>query len=130
MVSYIALLRKEPGSDYGVDFPDFPGCVTGGSTIEEAREMAAEALAGHIAVMAEHGEPMPPPSSLEAVMADPDNAGALAFLVTVAAPTGRTVRVSVSLPDSLLHQIDAHAKARGLSRSSFLAEAARRAMEN
>ncbi len=86
MPSYIALLRKEPGTDLGVDFPDFPGCVTAGSTIEEARAMAAEALAGHTAVMVEHGESLPLPSSPEAVMADPENADALTFLVTVAAP--------------------------------------------
>ncbi len=34
--SYIALLRKDEGSDYGVEFPDFPGCVTAGKTLEEA----------------------------------------------------------------------------------------------
>jgi hypothetical protein len=28
MPSYIALLRKDPDSDYGVEFPDFPGWVT------------------------------------------------------------------------------------------------------
>ena len=48
MRTYIALLRKDPDSDYGVDFPDFPGCVTAGSTLEEARAMAEEALAFHI----------------------------------------------------------------------------------
>ena len=30
MVAYIALLRKDRASDYGVEFPDFPGCVTAG----------------------------------------------------------------------------------------------------
>ena len=40
MTSYIALLRKEKGSDYGVEFPDFPGCVTAGRTLEAAREAA------------------------------------------------------------------------------------------
>ena len=45
MTAYIALLRKQPDSDFGVDFPDFPGCVTAGETLEEARVMAAEALA-------------------------------------------------------------------------------------
>jgi predicted RNase H-like HicB family nuclease len=44
----IALLRKCPDSDFGVDFPDFPGCITAGTTLEETREMAAEALAFHI----------------------------------------------------------------------------------
>ena len=40
MASYVALIRKDPASDYGVDFPDFPGCVTAGRTLEEARRMA------------------------------------------------------------------------------------------
>ena len=44
MSTYIALIRKDPDSDYGVDFPDFPGCVTAGSTLDEARSMADEAL--------------------------------------------------------------------------------------
>jgi predicted RNase H-like HicB family nuclease len=48
MASYIALLRKERKSDYSVDFPDFPGCITAGKTLEEARTMAAEALVLHI----------------------------------------------------------------------------------
>lgn len=72
MANYIALLRKDEGSDYGVDFPDFPGCVTAGSTLEEARVMAAEALAGHIAVMREHNEKVPAPSDLDRIMADHD----------------------------------------------------------
>ena len=48
-VPFIAFLRKDDGSDYGVEFPDVPGCVSAGRTVEEARTMAAEALAGHIA---------------------------------------------------------------------------------
>jgi predicted RNase H-like HicB family nuclease len=32
MAEYIALIHKDAGSDFGVSFPDFPGCVTAGST--------------------------------------------------------------------------------------------------
>ena len=53
MAAYIVLLRKEDTSDFGVDFPDIPGCVTAGSTLEEARHMAVEALTFHIEGMAE-----------------------------------------------------------------------------
>ena len=35
MTAYIALLRKDQGSDYGMGFPDFPGCVTAGTTLED-----------------------------------------------------------------------------------------------
>ena len=48
-MEYIAYLHKDSKSDYGVSFPDFPGCITAGSSLDEARRMAAEALAFHIA---------------------------------------------------------------------------------
>jgi predicted RNase H-like HicB family nuclease len=53
MTSYIAYLRKDADSDYGVEFPDLPGSFSAGSTLEEARAMASEALAGHVAVLQE-----------------------------------------------------------------------------
>ena len=46
MTSYIAMLYKEPDSDFGVSFPDFPGCITAGTTLEEAWRLAEEALEG------------------------------------------------------------------------------------
>ena len=50
---YLALIHKDPDSDFGVSFPDFPGCVTAGKSLEEAKAMAAEALHGPIAAMRE-----------------------------------------------------------------------------
>jgi predicted RNase H-like HicB family nuclease len=44
MCQFIALIHKDADSDYGVSFPDLPGCVTAGATLDEARDMAAEAL--------------------------------------------------------------------------------------
>jgi predicted RNase H-like HicB family nuclease len=61
-MEYIAYLHKDKNSDYGVSFPDFPGCVTAGSSLEEARTMAAEALAFHVAGIREDGESIPAPS--------------------------------------------------------------------
>jgi predicted RNase H-like HicB family nuclease len=84
MTAYIALLRKDPNSDYGVEFPDFPGCVTAGRTLEEARHMAVEALTLHIEGMLEDQEMIPAPSSLDASMEDAENRSAVAFLVEVA----------------------------------------------
>lgn len=65
MTNYIGLIRKEPDSDFGVDFPDFPGCIIAGRTMGEAREMAGEALAAHVALMIDDGDVIPPPSSFE-----------------------------------------------------------------
>ncbi len=70
-MEYIAYLHKDRESDFGVSFPDFPGCVTAGKTLEEARRLAAEALAFHIEGMVEDGDEIPAPSSLDAVSDDP-----------------------------------------------------------
>jgi predicted RNase H-like HicB family nuclease len=83
MSEYIVLIHKESGSDYGVSFPDFPGCVTVGVTLDEARREAVEVLALHIDGMIEDGEAIPEPASFEAVMAQRETRDAVAFLVSV-----------------------------------------------
>ncbi|MBW8878489.1 MAG: type II toxin-antitoxin system HicB family antitoxin [Acidobacteria bacterium] len=128
MPSYIALLRKDPDSDYGVEFPDFPGCVTAGKDLEEARSLAEEALAFHLEGLAEDEAPLPEPSGLEQVMADPANRQAIALLVEVPETRAATVRVDLALPESTIREIDAKAQARGISRSAFLEEAALEAL--
>jgi predicted RNase H-like HicB family nuclease len=126
MATYIALLRKEKDSDFGIDFPDFPGCITAGKTLEEAHKSAAEALRFHIKGMIEDGDPIPEPRSLDDIMADPANAGAVPFLVAVA--DAKTKRVNITMPESELEAIDAYARQHKMSRSAFLLEAAKKAM--
>lgn len=88
-MNYIAIIHKDPNSDFGVSFPDFPGCISAGRTIKEAKTMAAEALHGHIEDMREHGEALPSPSSFEAVMRDPEFSDGVAFLIGVDVTPGR-----------------------------------------
>jgi predicted RNase H-like HicB family nuclease len=88
MSAYIALVRKDSDSDFGVEFPDFPGCVTAGKDLEEARTLAEEALRFHIEGMIEDGESLPRPSRFEEIMSDPENRGTVALLVDAA--EGRT----------------------------------------
>lgn len=47
---------------YTVTFPDLPGCVTFGNTLDEAKRMAAEALSGYLASIFERNVRMPKPS--------------------------------------------------------------------
>jgi predicted RNase H-like HicB family nuclease len=122
MPSYIALLRKEPDTDYGVEFPDFPGCVTAGKDLAEAQMMAEEALELHIEGMIADGDQLPAPSSLEEIMADPENRETIALLVTVPAQPTETVHLDLALPETTLREVDAHASSRGLTRTEFLAE--------
>jgi predicted RNase H-like HicB family nuclease len=91
-MDYIAIIHKDPESDFGVSFPDFPGCITAGRTLEEAKEMAHQALSGHIAVLRETGETVPDPSSLDQVMSNPDFRDGVAVLVSIKRP-GKTARV-------------------------------------
>ena len=131
MANYIAVVHKEAKSDFGVSFPDFPGCITAGKNIDEAKDMAQEALTLHIQGMLEDGEQLPVPSRLEDIMSDPDYANAIAYLV-VSVPDAkpRTVRVNITIPEMTLKQIDAAARKRGMSRSSFLVHAAQNAIQS
>ncbi len=83
MVTYIAFLHKDSDSDFGVSFPDFPGCVTAGTTLDEARQLAGEALALHIEGMNEDGETIPAPSSLDEVMELPEAVDAVVLVVNI-----------------------------------------------
>jgi predicted RNase H-like HicB family nuclease len=129
MASYIALIHKEENSEFGVSFPDFPGCVTAGKSLDEAAKAASEALGGHIDTMREFGEVIPAPLALDQVLADPENAEATAVVVIVAgAPQAKIVRANISVPEDVLGAIDAAAKAKGMNRSKFLIEAAKSVM--
>src|SRR5215470_6269723 len=128
MRNYIGLIHKEAGSDFGVSFPDFPGVITAGTTLDDARAMAEEALALHVEGMTEDGEPIPEPSLLEDVMSDPENRTGVAILVSLKTQQARTVRVNVTLPEDVLAQIDTYAEAHGFTRSGLLAQAAKKLM--
>jgi antitoxin HicB len=44
MAHYIALIHKDAESCYGVSFPDLPGVIAAGDTIDEAMQQAADVL--------------------------------------------------------------------------------------
>ncbi len=121
--NYIALIRKEADSDFGVEFPDMPGCVTAGSTLDEAAAMAREALALHLEGLVEEGEAVPEASSLEEVTILATSAGAVPVLVPAPRLKSRAVRINITMDETLLAEID-EAAGPG-ERSAFLAQAAR-----
>lgn len=128
MRQYIALIHKEADSDYGVSFPDLPGVITAGSNLDEARQMATEALAFHLEGMAKDGEPVPEPSSLEEIMSVKENRDGVAVLIAAPDAEIRSVRINVTIPADVLEQIDQYAEREGFTRSGFLAQAAKKAM--
>lgn len=57
--AYHTLFRPEPEGGYTVLVPSLPGCVTYGRTLEEAHKMVRDAIAGYLASLKKHGEPIP-----------------------------------------------------------------------
>jgi predicted RNase H-like HicB family nuclease len=87
MPGYIALVHKDEGTSYGVSFPDVPGCISAGDTFEEAVVNAAEALAGHFALMKADGDAIPKPRSFEELKRDRGFAeDAADAIVTIVSP--------------------------------------------
>jgi antitoxin HicB len=56
---YNIMLRPEPEGGYTALVPALPGCVTYGRTVDEAREMAKDAVSGYIASLRKHNHPIP-----------------------------------------------------------------------
>ena len=130
---YIALVDGKAGA-YGVIVPDLPGCTSAGSTSDEALRNAVEAVRLWVEDAIDNGETLPSPRSVEALRTDPQIAatlteGAALAVVPLLLDAGRAVRANLSLDAGLLAAIDEAAKAHGLTRSAFLASAAREKIE-
>jgi predicted RNase H-like HicB family nuclease len=134
MARYIALVDGKAGA-YGVTFPDLPGCTSAGSTIDEALGNAIEAVRLWVEDAVTEGEQVPQPRSAEVLRADPAVAEAIAegaalAIVPLLRDAGRPARANLSIDAGLLAAIDEAAEARGLTRSAFLASAARQKIES
>jgi predicted RNase H-like HicB family nuclease len=126
---YVALIDGKQGA-YGVVLPDLPGCTSAGRTIDEAYSNAVEAVRLWVEDAEADGEKLPNTRSLEAVRTDPEVAaaltgGAVIAMVPVLRDTGRPAKANLSLDAGLLEAIDEAAAAHGLTRSAFIASAAR-----
>ena len=134
MSRYVALVDGRAGA-YGVTVPDLPGCTSGGKTTDEALRNAVEAVRLWAEDAIADGEELPPPRAAEALRADPEVAAAIAAgaalaIVALLLDSGRPAKANLSIDAGLLGAIDEAAKARGLTRSAFLASAAREKIES
>jgi DNA end-binding protein Ku len=122
----VAMIHHEDGA-YGVSFPDFPGCTTVADDLDTAVAKAGEVLAFHTEGLAQDGA-LPRPRNLRELQSDPDfredAKGAVLVLVPYEPPT-RSVRINITLEESLLARIDRSADAAAETRSGYLAKAAR-----
>ena len=119
---YPIVVHTDDGSSYGVTVPDLPGCFSAGDTLEDAFDMAREAIVGHIETLLMDGQRVPEQRPLEVHQADRDLAGGIWGLVDVDVSklSGKTVRVNITMPARVLGIIDAAAAREGESRSGLL----------
>jgi len=129
MSRYIALIDGKAGA-YGVVVPDLPGCTSAGKTTDEALRNAVEAVRLWAEDARAEGERLPKPRSLESLRKDPGfraalREGAALAIVPLLLDSGRPAKANLSLDAGLLQAIDEAAEAHGLTRSAFIASAAR-----
>jgi predicted RNase H-like HicB family nuclease len=129
MRSYIAIVSKEPGSIWGVHFPDLPGCTSAGGTMEEAVANASKALR----LWAEDETELPEATPLDDLRKRADvredlAVGGMAVYVPLIL-LQRKQRYNVMLDPSLVEGIDRAARTAGVSRSDFIARAATQSLE-
>ena len=123
-MKYPIVLHTEDKKSFGVTVPDLPGCFSAGDSLEDAIENAREAILVHTEVLAEDGEIIPPPSErIDIENFFPDHGTALLAYVDVDLEEilGPAKRINITMRPAVLKIIDIRAKARGMSRSEYLA---------
>ncbi len=128
MTQYVGIL--EGGGDvWSIRIPDVAGCHGGGDSPDQALADAISALREVAQRYAMRGVPLKHARSIQEVAGDPDSEFNVATEVAVMVPLlldkARSVTANISIDAGLLESIDAEAKRRGLTRSAFLASAAR-----
>ncbi|THV23217.1 type II toxin-antitoxin system HicB family antitoxin [Peteryoungia ipomoeae] len=125
----VALIHRE-SENYGISFPDLPGCISAASSLDELMLDGKETLDLHLEQMAQDGEALPEFRSLDSLRADPEFAEdfATAELVTLMPVdiAGRAVKVTITMEEHLLMRLNKAAERQGYTRSGFIAEAVRR----
>lgn len=123
MKYFYAIVHKDEDSAYGVHFPDLPGCHSAADDLDDVLPNAIEAME---LWLEDEAEPEASKVSVIREKAAADLAEG-AFLIAVPRMTvaGKLTRVNLSLDMGTLAAIDTAARERKLTRSAFLAEAAR-----
>ena len=115
---YPALIESG-GDDYGVVFPDLPGCVAMGNTLDEAIRHAEEALYDWMDSMEELGHPISAPSALENIEV-PEGCALTSILLVKTRRDKPSVRLNLVLDAGIVDTITSEAKRRGITRKAYI----------
>ncbi len=121
-VRYPALIDGEKGA-YGVSFPDLPGIVAMGDTMDEALMNAEEALRDYVIETEMDGDAIARPRELDEVLVEP---GQILTAVPLIRQSGRSVRIHMAINEGVAVFIDSEANRRGMTRTAYVEWMARR----
>lgn len=125
IVLYPAVIERT-GDGFAVFFPDL-ACGGAGDTMESAVADAEQGLAAHLDFARESGIDVPQPTPIDQIEVDDDIDEVARILVRYEAPA-HSVRLNITMDESLLKRVDAAAEREGFTRSGFLATAVRRCL--
>ena len=126
MTQFVGVADKQPESAWGIWFPDVPGCTSAADSFDDLFPNACQALEFHL-----EDTDVPVPRSAEEIMTlqevrDDLAGGAVLLMVPLLRAENRKVRMNVTGNAYLVGAIDDAARQRGITRSAFLMQAARR----
>jgi predicted RNase H-like HicB family nuclease len=113
-------------------FPEIPGAITAGDTVEHAYEMAVEVAHIQLEEIAAAGQAIPMPGDIAEHRKNTDFTGWGWGLVEIDVTPylGKTEKVNVTLPGRVVKQIDDYVTLHGIkSRSAFMTRAALHELE-
>ena len=116
MIRYPALIDGEKGA-YGVSFPDIPGVVAMGVTMDEALLNAEEALRDYVIETEKTGNKPVSPSLIEEIQTP---AGSALVSIPLIRLSGHSVRANLTLDEEVVTYIDGEARRRGMTRTKFV----------
>jgi predicted RNase H-like HicB family nuclease len=129
MTYYVGILDGSANT-WGVRIPDVSGCVGAGATPEDAIADVTSSLRDVMAYKQSSGVEVPAPSALLTILKSGEMAdGETTVMIPLALDSGRTVRANLTMDAGLLEAIDEAATHRGITRSAFIASAAREKIE-
>ena len=126
------VIHKDENSTYGVTIPSLAGVFSYGDTLEEAVSNAKEAIKFHLTGILEDGlEPEFKHFTLDEIKAHPDYQGAdlISVDIDTSSYTLKPERFNVSWPKYLIREVDRYTTLHPDTRSSFLAKAAKKYIE-
>lgn len=71
MKGYVVVFEGDDASGYSAYSPDLPGVVAAGDTRSETERLMREAMAEHVALLRQTGQPVPEPSDAAAIFEVP-----------------------------------------------------------